>query len=242
MVPALPRLRRTKDRLERLAGAPFRHVDVGVSDFIVEEMRHQPHARRVERIYNGVDVHAFSPAPKRETGRVVVGCAARLVPGKGVDDLLQAASLLRGAGISVRIAGDGPDRAALEHLVDELDLRWFVELVGRVPAMPEFWRSCDVAVIPSNAWVESFSMSTLEAMACGVPVVGTDVGGIPEVLADGETGTIVPRGQPEALAAAIRRYVEDPELRERHGRAGVERARRWFSIETTAARYLELFT
>jgi glycosyltransferase involved in cell wall biosynthesis len=85
-------------------------------------------------------------------------------------------------------------------------------------------------------------MSTLEAMACGVPVVGTDVGGIPEVLADGETGTIVRRGQPEALAAAIRCYVEDPELRERHGRAGVERARRWFSIETTAARYLELFT
>jgi glycosyltransferase involved in cell wall biosynthesis len=205
-------------------------------------MRRHPRARRVERIYNGVDLDAFSPAPKGSTDKVVVGCAARLVPGKGVDDLLRAASLLREAGVSVRIAGDGPERPELERLLDELDVRWFVDLVGRVPGMPEFWRACDVAVVPSDGWIESFSMSTLEAMACGVPVVGTDVGGIPEVLADGETGTIVRRGDPEALADAIRRYSEDPELRRQHGCAGAERARRWFSIETTAALYLELFT
>jgi len=244
MAASLPRLRRVKDRVERLVGAPFRQVDVGVSEFIVREMRRHPHARRIEKIYNGVDLQAFSPGWKASAphGRLRVGCAARMVPGKGVDVLLRAAAALSDAGLSVCVAGDGPERPELERLLDELDVRWFVELVGRVPSMPEFWRGCDIAVVPSDEWVESFSMSTLEAMACGVPVVATDVGGIPEVLADGESGTIVPRGDPDALAAAIRRYAEDPELRERHGRAGVQRARRWFSIETTAARYLELFT
>jgi L-malate glycosyltransferase len=243
MAAALPRARRIKDRLERVVGAPFRQVDVGVSDFIVREMRRYPHARRIARIYNGVDTRAFSPGPQVSAppDRVRAGCAARMVPGKGIDDLLRASALLGDAGVWVRVAGDGPERPELERLLAELDVRRFVELVGAVPRMPEFWRSCDVAVIPSNQWVESFSMSTLEAMACGVPVVATDVGGIPEVLVDGETGTIVPPGRPEALAAAIRRYAEDPGLRQRHGRAGAERARRWFSIETAAAGYLELF-
>ncbi len=85
-------------------------------------------------------------------------------------------------------------------------------------------------------------MTTLEAMACGVPVVGTRIGGIPEVLADGETGTIVPPGDPAALASAIRAYATDPGLRRRHAIAAQERARRHFGIEATATQYLALFS
>jgi glycosyltransferase involved in cell wall biosynthesis len=242
-VPALARWRRAKDRVERLVGARFRQIDVGVSDFIIRELRRYPHARRLERIYNGVDLAAFHPADAERTEqRVVVGCAARMVPGKGIDDLIRAAAELRGGVVRIVIAGDGPERPMLERLRDELDVGDVVRFAGRVADMPAFWRDCDVAVVPSDRFVESFSMSTLEAMASGVPVVGTDFGGIPEVLADGESGTIVPRGEPSALADAIRRYAEDPELRARHGRAGVQRARRWFSSDATARRYLDLFT
>jgi glycosyltransferase involved in cell wall biosynthesis len=236
-----PRPLRWKDAVERAVGAPFRAVDVGVSDYLVAEMLRHPHASRVERIYNGIDLELFSPPPepRPEGGPVVVGAAARLVPGKGVDDLLEAAALLRGEGVVFRIAGDGPLRSALEQLADRAGLGDTVQFLGRVPAMPEFWRSLDVAVVPSNQWIESFSMSTLEAMACGLPVVGTNAGGIPEVLAD--TGTTVPRGTPRELANAIRRYAADAELRRRDGAAAHERAQ-GFAIETAAARYLELFT
>jgi len=238
-VPGKSRLRRWKDTLERAAGAPFRHADVGVSDYLVGEMLRGPHARRVERIYNGIDLELFSPSvePRAETGTVVVGCAARLVHGKGIDDLLAAFALLRGVDVALRIAGDGPERGALEQLADRLGLGGKAEFLGRIPAMPEFWRSLDLAVVPSSHY-ESFSMATLEAMATGLPVVATDTGGIPEVL--GGTGTIVSRGKAADLANAIRRYASDPELRRRDGAAARERAQ-GFSIETAAARYLELF-
>jgi len=239
-IAGLSRVRRAKDTVERAVGARFRSVDVGVSDFMLAELRRHPHARRVERIYNGIDLDLFSPSsePRPANGTAVVGCAARFVAGKGIDDLVRAAAELRDLDLVVRIAGDGPERGRLEQLAAG---EAKVEFVGRVAAMPDFWRSCDVAVVPSDAWVESFSMSTLEAMACGVPVVATDIGGVPEVLADGETGTIVPRGRPSDLATAIRRYVDDPVLRRRHGRAGAERARVCFSIAAAAERYLELF-
>src|SRR5947209_4520859 len=157
------RLLRWKDTAERAVGAPFRSVDVGVSDYLVAEMLRHPHAKRVERIYNGIDLELFSPAPEPRPagGTVVIGTAARLVAGKGIDDLLEAAALLRDADVRFLIAGDGPLRSGLEPLADRAGLRDSVEFLGRVPAMPEFWRSLDVGVVPSNQWIESFSMSTL---------------------------------------------------------------------------------
>ncbi len=239
---ALSPARRLRDRLERSLGARFRAVDVGVSDFMVEEIRRHPHARAVRRIYNGVDTDRFTPADRREpTQPLLVGVAARLVPGKGVERFLQALAELRDLELRAEIAGNGPERAALVALATELGLEGVVTFRGSVEAMPEFWRRCDIAVVPSDAFVESFSMSTLEAMACGVPVVATRNGGIPEVLGDGTEGRIVPPGDPDALAAAIRAYASDPELRRRDAAAGHERACNLFSIASSAAKYLSLF-
>jgi glycosyltransferase involved in cell wall biosynthesis len=242
-IAALPRWRRVKDHLERLAGAPFRAVDVGVSEFIVREMRRHPHARRIERIYNGVDLDAFSPGPGTATERaqVVVGCAARLVPGKGVDDLLRAASHLRDAGVAVHVAGDGPERPGLEALADELDVRGVVELVGRVPDMPAFWRACDVAVVPSDEWIESFSMSTLEAMACGVPVVQPRRGAFTEMIEKTGGGLLVPPGDPEALADALYALWKDRELAEKLGERGFDGVRAHYSIQRSADKLLDVY-
>lgn len=239
-VPSLPRLARAKDRLERLVSSPLREADVAVSEFVTAELRRRPHARRLLRIHNGLDLGLFSPAATPLSGRVRVGCAARLVPGKGVGTLLRAAVVLGEAVETIAIAGDGPERAQLEQDAQDLGVGGTVAFEGRVDAMPAFWRGCSLAVVPSES-AESFSMTTLEAMASGIPVVASAVGGIPEVLVDGVTGTLVPPADPEALALAIGRYAADPVLRQEHGRAGLERARRCFSIDTTAARYLELF-
>jgi glycosyltransferase involved in cell wall biosynthesis len=237
-------VRRLRDRLERASGARFRTIDVGVSDFMVAEIRRHPHARRLCRIYNGVDTQDFLPAAPHENGALrplQAGAAARLVPGKGFDHLLRAVAELRDVPLRLEIAGDGPERSPLVQLARELQIEDVVTFRGTLQAMPEFWRASDVAVVPSDG-VESFSMTTLEAMACGVPVVGTRIGGIPEVLADGETGTIVPPGDPAALASAIRAYATDPGLRRRHAVAAHERARRHFGIQATATQYLALFS
>jgi glycosyltransferase involved in cell wall biosynthesis len=104
--------------------------------------------------------------------------------------------------------------------------------IGRSDDMPSFWNACDVAVVPSDTFVESFSMTTLEAMACGRAVVATRNGGIPEVL--GETGTLVPVGDAHALAHGISRYLADPALCAEHGRRARSRAEHEFDIGRTA--------
>jgi glycosyltransferase involved in cell wall biosynthesis len=234
--------RRLKHHLERAAGAPFRHADVGVSDFMVARLRRRPHARRVSRIYNGVDPEVFFPAGSAEGGtRVSLGCAVRLVPGKGVDQLVRAMCLIGDRDLQLRVAGEGPQLAELTELSAVLGVASRVRFVGRVYSMPEFWRAADIAIVPSDTWVESFSMSTLEAMATGIPVVATAAGGLPEVVAEGETGALVPPGDPAALAAAITRYADDPDLRRSHGNAARRRALETFSIAGAASRYLELF-
>jgi glycosyltransferase involved in cell wall biosynthesis len=235
--------RRLRDRLERSSGARFRAVDVGVSDFMVDEIRRHPHARSVCRIYNGIDNQLFTPNGEDVTtrsGPLRIGAAARLVPGKGIEQLLRAVAQLRDLRLRVDIAGDGPQRESLIRQAEHLGVHDVVSFRGSIQAMPEFWQACDLAVVPSE-FAESFSMATLEAMACGVPVVATKNGGIPEVLADGEGGKIVPPGDPAALATAIRAYATDPDLRRRHAVAARERARRCFGIEESAAQYLELF-
>jgi glycosyltransferase involved in cell wall biosynthesis len=247
---AFPPARRLRERLERYAGARFRSVDVGVSDFMVAEMRRHAHARKLARIYNGVDTSVFAPSANgltRQATPFVVGAAARLVAGKGIDQLLRAVATLHDEhpqddDLRVQIAGDGPERASLVSLAERLGIADVVAFRGAIQAMPEFWRSCDLAVVPSDSFTESFSMATLEAMACGLPVVATHNGGIPEVLGEEGAGTIVPPGDAAALADAIRSYADDPDRCRRHARAALERARACFAIEASAAQYLRLFT
>ena len=106
--------------------------------------------------------------------------------------------------------------------------------------MPAFWRSVDVAVVPSNQWIESFGMVALEAMACARPVVATRNGALPSLIEDGHTGILVRPGAVDALAGALATYAADPALRDRHGRAGRRRCEEQYSIERTARLYLEL--
>ena len=106
--------------------------------------------------------------------------------------------------------------------------------------MVAFWQGCDIAAIPSQAQ-ESFSMVTLEAMSCGKAIVASRAGAIPELVLDGQTGTLVAPGDAAALAHALVRYAEQPRLRGAHGLAARARAVERFHIEDCARAYLELF-
>jgi glycosyltransferase involved in cell wall biosynthesis len=232
----------------RRAGAWADDVEVGVSEFIVGWLTAEPHAKEVRCIYNGIDleVPGTPAAQPGESGgrpdRCALAFAGRLVFGKGADYLLQAlAATATSAQTPLTIAGEGPERARLESLARELGLANSVTFAGLAHEMPRFWRQCDVAVVPSAEFVEACPMVPLEAMAAGKPVVATENGGLPELVVDGETGTLVPPEDPAALARAIDRYATDGELRRRHGDSGRRRALEMFGIGRCADEYLELF-
>jgi len=241
----LPTLQRMVRRLSRICGAWAADAEVAVSDFMLEMMRHEPHARQIRRIYNGIDQDTYlsvKEAPADLGSELVVGFAGRLVPGKGADRLIQAlARVATKIPAKLLIAGDGPERPRLASLARALNHECAVEFLGVVDDLPAFWRQCDIAAVPSDDFIESFSMVTLEAMACGKPIVATRNGAIPELIVDGVTGTLVPPGDVEAFAQSLVAYAEQPELRRAHGASARRRAVEQFSIDACARAYLDLF-
>jgi len=162
--------------------------------------------------------------PQREELRRELGMdgptlafAGRLMAAKALDVALQA--LQRVPGVSLVVVGDGPDRVTLERLTAELGLGMRVRFLGgRLRDDVLRTLSAADAALLSSRW-ENFPHLVVEALAVGTPVIATAVGGVPEVVRDGENGLLVPAGDPDALAAAIRRLVEDDELRGRLARA-----------------------
>jgi glycosyltransferase involved in cell wall biosynthesis len=237
-------LRRLPRRIGLVAGARAVDAEVAVSNFMLEQMCSYAHARRSVRIYNGVDPDTYQPVALAPTDRdpVTIGFAGRLIPGKGADHLIQAcAQVSRHHPVRLLIAGDGPERARLSRLARTLGGDSRIELLGVVNDVPAFWRRCDIAAVPGDTFVESFSMVTLEAMACGKAIVATRNGAIPELMVDGVTGTLVAPGDVEGLAAALAAYAEQPELRREHAAAARTRAIARFHIDTCAQSYIDLF-
>lgn len=229
----------------RVVGARVADAQIAVSDFMLEVVRHHAHARRVARIYNGIDPDTHVPGTgsrANPSSELVVGLAGRLIPGKGADQLISAVGQARAhTPIRLLIAGDGPERSRLAAHAQRLGIASKVELLGMVEDMPAFWRRCDVAATPPDTFVESFSIATLEAMSCGRPVVATRIGAVPELVLDGITGALVRPGDVDGLANALVQYARQPGLREKHGLAGRERAITRFHIDDCARAYLELF-
>lgn len=238
------------ERMMTLVSAWADDVEVGVSEFMVAKMRRGPHASRLCRIYNGIEPSEFAPAataaPERTNGEIIVGVASRLIPGKGADDAIAAVARAGGraageASMRLAIAGVGPEQTQLQALVQALDVGHRVEFMGLVRDMQAFWRNCDIAMLPSHQFVESFGMVAVEAMACGKPVIATRNGGVPEVVVDGVTGTIVQPGDVAGLAQALIAYAADSGLRNAHGAAGHARAAACFNIYDIAQAYLRCF-
>jgi glycosyltransferase involved in cell wall biosynthesis len=139
-----------------------------------------------------------------------------------LDVLLRAVAVLRRRGVEARVllVGDGPMREELMRLTAELGLTEYVEFTGAVghDDVPAMLRRMDIFAIPST-W-EGFGVAALEASAMGLPVVGSNIHGLPDVVLDGETGVLVPAGDTSKLADAIARLAEDSGLRARMGEAG----------------------
>lgn len=198
------------------------HAVITVSDFNLEHLRvtFGSDADRVRRIYNGIDVDAF--AYDEPTDRPpVIAAVGRLVEKKGFGDLLSAAALLRDRGREFRIdlVGAGEYENTLRHQVDALELHDHVRLMGGLPQTEVIKIVGGAAVFAAPCVVgadgnrDGLPTVLLEAMALGTPCVATPVTGIPEVIMDGHTGLLVAERDPEGLADALTRLLDDASLR-----------------------------
>ncbi|MFF9011756.1 glycosyltransferase family 4 protein [Streptomyces sp. NPDC014870] len=196
----------------------------------------------------GVDVELFTPGPKASTRPptiVFVGRLDRASPWKGVDVLLHAFAALAPEIPDARLRLVGGGDAAADHaaLAQHLGITDRVEFTGSLTGTPlvDAMRNAALLVLPSLTAAESFGMVLVEAMACATPVVGSDAGGIPYVITDNVTGLIVPHGNPQALATACTRVLNDGDLADRLGTAGRQRAEERYAWPTLTDRYLDLF-
>ncbi|MXZ20557.1 MAG: glycosyltransferase family 4 protein [Caldilineaceae bacterium SB0665_bin_25] len=189
-----------------------------------------------EILYPGTDPDRFVPLTSPPVGPPVLLTVARLVPRKGIDTVLRALpSLLdRYPKLQYWIVGDGPARASLAQLAREMGLLHAVQFKDSVSdaELPEVYRRATIFVMPSRAdyyagSVEGFGIVYLEASASGLPVVAARSGGAAEAVLENETGLLVPPDDPAALAQALHRLLDDPDMRQRMGRAG----RRWVETE-----------
>lgn len=209
---------------------------------------------RSEVLHDGVRL----PNPRRATrdalradlglpaDSVVIALTGQISEVKGIWDFVEAARLLAPtrpkavfAVLGDDLKGKGALRQAMEHRVSEHGLGPRFHFLGFRDNAPDLIPAFDIVAVPSH--VEPLGNATLEAMAAGVPVVGSRVGGIPEMVVDGETGRLVPPKDPRALAGALERLVTDQALREQFGQAGRARAVARFSLRAHADRLQSVY-
>jgi glycosyltransferase involved in cell wall biosynthesis len=194
-------------------------------------------------VYNGIDTtlfHTNGSTPKRPNSLIVVGGYS---PIKGLTHLLKAMTLVKNdMDLKLTIIGGPPDGKYSSGLVSEYGLQDSVTFTGRISheELVKQYGASQVAVVPSL--YEGFGFPAGEAMACGLPVISSSAGALPEVVGrDGEAGVLVPPANPEALAAALKRVMADEEMRRRMGAAARKRVETLFTWEQAGKRTVEVY-
>ncbi len=217
-----------------------RHLARGVERFVcVSDAVREHYIReglspeRIRTIYNGVDVESITPRAKEKREYVLVGWSGRFELWKGAATFVDAARIILSERGDVRflMTGTGPEEQNIRRIVEtDQILAKGVELAGFRPDALDAIAGCDLFV-NSSIEPEPLSRSALEALACGIPVVASDCGGNPEIVAQGKNGLLFEPGSPTSLAAALTQLIEDEALRSRCSREGRRRAEAIFNAE-----------
>lgn len=236
----------------RLIGATATTI-VANSRYTAASVLRAAPAAHVEVVHNPVDVRRWDPeridrAAARArlpgaNGRLLLGVVAQLTPWKGQDTAIAALRAVSENGLDAQLVLIGSAKfvssatrfdneryvADLRSSIAAAGLEDRVTWLGEREDVPELMRALDVLLLPS--WEEPFGRAVIEAMAMGVPVIATDVGGPAEIIEDGRDGYLLPPREPRAWAQAVARLAEDPALRAEMGRAGRARVAREFTLE-----------
>jgi len=247
----------TRRQIVRRLYKPFVHQYIALSQDLASYLQHKigVPTSRITQIYNGVDSTLFHPAGEYRDavphpnfsgpGHFVIGTVGRMQDVK--DPLTLARAFVRlmqampGSEQRLRLVmvGDGPLRERVRTLLAEAGVDEYAWLPGSRDDIARIMRSFDLFVLPSLA--EGISNTILEAMATGLPVLATAVGGNPELIQAGVTGTLVPRDDPESMARAMRDYAESTELCRHHGIEARRTIERKFGMEAMVDAYMTIY-
>ena len=237
---------------------PFVHRYIPLSRHLESYLREKIGVpeERISRICNGVDTSVFHPALEGKgpiadcpfqsrKGQILVGTVGRM---HGVKDQITLVKAFTGLldrrpefreTLRLIVVGDGPLRERARQMLESAALERLAWLPGERSDIAGILRGLDIFVLPSQA--EGISNTILEAMASGLPVIATDVGGNPELVANGATGTLVPKEDPGAMATALEAYLDNPGAIAAHGAAGHRRVAESFSLDGMVGRYLAVY-
>ena len=233
------------------------HTFITVSDDLAQwfETCIGVNRRRIKQIYNGVDTQRFFPRKESEnavlpkefscSNQFIVGTVGRLQTVKDQATLVHAFLRFRQSmpelsrRVRLVLVGDGSMRDTIEQIIRVEGVTQYIWMAGERHDIQDMLRVFDLFVLPSEA--EGISNTVLEAMASGLPVVATDVGGNSELVQHGKTGYLVPPKNPPAMAEAIGKYVKDDELVAQHGRTGRVVVEERFSLESMVDGYTKVY-
>jgi glycosyltransferase involved in cell wall biosynthesis len=234
-----PLLTRRQHMLIRLASRLTDRFVCVSNDSAILSVRQGISRRRVRTIWNGIDLEQFTYSGPRAGGPIVA--VARLGPEKGIENLIRAIEIVAHPcpSIRVEIAGDGPCLPELIALRQRLGLSDRVRFLGQVKDVAALLQPAAIFVLPSLS--EGISLSLLEAMARGLPVVATAVGGTCEAVLPNKTGLLVPASNPAALAAALFQVLSNPSAAHAMGLAGRRRVETLFDVRGMVATYESLY-
>jgi len=238
--------RRFKARLKRILAWRYRKV-LCISDFVLAHAR-ESSGRQAGRLHYFVNTDRFRPDPsvRREIRQAlgvgaefVAVAVAHLIKDKGIAVALKALAQLP-EGVLLWVVGDGPERGNLEALAQELGLGRRARFLGPRRHVEPLMQAADCALCPS-VWAEAVGLVNLEALACGLPVIASRVGGIPEFIETGRDGLLFTPGDPRELAEGIRRLFDDPEHCRRLGHEARSVAMERYSTQSLLAEHLGFY-
>lgn len=219
---------------------------IAISEFMAAHLsqRLPDAAQKLEIIRNGADDKLFASSLRESPKANEFVFVGRFVEEKGADIILQAMSLLKREGktISLKLIGAGPHRSALDAAVERFVLADQVEFVGRL-AQTDLAKSIRhaAAVIMPSLFREPAPLVAVEVSMAGVPIIGSRIGGIPDVVEDGKTGLLFEPGNAVELAEKIKKLVEMPNLAAEMGKAAQQRAKQFYSLSSMTKSYIELY-
>lgn len=233
----------------------FTSTIIAVSDFVKNSLISEGvPENKIVRIYNGVDTDYFVPISGSERDKLrsyitdepvkaAIGLVGNLIEMKGLRYFIQAlpAIFQKHPHTLVVVVGVGPLRKEMEKEISQQNLSHKVKFLGKLTQITRrIVAALDVLVQPSLT--ESFGLTAAEALSCGIPVVASSAGGLPELVEDGVCGYLVPPRDSDALAAKVISLLDDPDICSRFGKAGRERAIQLFRVSDTVDKYLELYS
>jgi glycosyltransferase involved in cell wall biosynthesis len=237
---------RLKSRLKRILAARYRKI-LCVSDYVLARVR-EAAGPQAERIPHFINTDRFRPDPSvRRAVRQALGVreefvalvVAYLIKDKGIDVAIRALSELP-QDVVLWVVGEGPEQGNLQALARDLSLGHRVQFLGPRRHVEPLMQAADCALCPS-VWAEAAGLVNLEALGCGLPVVASRVGGIPEIIEDGRTGFLFTPGDPRGLADRISRLLGDEQTRQRMSQQARSVALERFSTQSQIDEYLNLY-